>query len=105
VRYPALPKGKRLTAAKLAGHLQRVAWGNLRDLPFPRKVEDLWAITRDPEILGHELGPYLAEEPPTAGGAAAIELLRAAGADEAVGERNAAWQRERRAREHGGPRA
>ena len=93
VRYPDLPHGKRLPAAKVAGSVKRLAWGADKDLPVEAKLADLWEITRDPQILGHAMGPYLAEEPPTAGGRAAVDLLRAAGADEAQGERNAEWQR------------
>lgn len=106
MRYPALPKEKRLTAAAVAGQVSRLTVGSLRELPLERKVVQLHQVTRDPEILGHELGPYLAEQWPNAGTAAAVELLRAAGADEDVASLNAAWQRERQIREQGGgPRA
>lgn len=65
----------------------------------PRHAQDeklarIAAITADPQILGHVMGPLLAPEHPEY--AEGIELLRAAGADEAEAQRNAAWQRERR---------
>jgi hypothetical protein len=103
VRYPGLPHGKRIPAARVSGSVVRLAWGGGKDLPLEVKLSELWAITRDPQILGHAMGPYLAEEPATAGGRAVLDLLRAAGADEAEGERNAQWQRWRQAqREQGG---
>ena len=102
---PLLPKAKRITAASAGGTVARLAQGRDKGLRFDEKLEQLLAETRDPEILGHILGPYLAEEDPHEGTRAAIELLRAAGADETVAARNAAWQRERRERERrGGPR-
>lgn len=91
-------------AAAAAGYVSRLAVGSLRELPLERKVEELHRITRDPEVLGHELGTHLGEQWPNAGTAAAVELLRAAGADEETAARNAVWQRERRIREQGGPR-
>jgi hypothetical protein len=105
MRYPDLPAEKRLAAAWLSGEIIRVTSGNLSHLGSDEKLARVWAVTRDPAILGHELGPHLADEHPTAGTRAAIELLRAAGANEAVAEENAQWQRERRVREQrGAPR-
>ncbi|MEU8821791.1 hypothetical protein [Actinoplanes sp. NPDC048796] len=95
----------RMAVAEVSGHVVRLAYGNLSGMPFPRKIESLWQISQDPAVFGHVLGPYLAEDPPTAGGAAVAELLRAAGADETVAAANAEWQRGRRERERrGGPR-
>lgn len=103
VRYPGLPHGKRIPAARVSGSAVSLAWGRGKDLPLDVKLAELWAITRDPQILGHTMGPYLAEEPATEGGRAVLDLLRAAGADEAAGELNAQWQRWRQAqREQGG---
>ena len=102
VPYPALPKNKRLTAAQVSGLVSRLVTGRDRELPLPEKLDRIWALTRDPEILGHELGPYLAEENPHAGTECARILLWVAGADRQVAEVNAAWQRERRIWEAGG---
>jgi hypothetical protein len=88
-----MPRGPGITKARVAGTVSRLTSG---DLPFDQQVEALDAVTRDPEILAEELGDRLAEEYPTRATAAAIELLRAAGADEAVAERRVEWHRARR---------
>lgn len=93
MRYPDLPHEKRISAARLAGAAVALAYGRNRDLPLEVKLARIWQITRDPQIIGHCLGPHLAEPKPAAGDRAVIELLRAAGADEAAAELNAAWQR------------
>lgn len=102
MRYPALPAAKRLINAEVAGAVSRLSAGPDSDLDLIDKLDDLWSITRDPQILGHALGPYLAEEFPTVATARAVVLLWVAGADGRVAEMNAAWQRERRIRELGG---
>jgi ribosomal protein S18 acetylase RimI-like enzyme len=99
-----LPKEKRLIAAQVAGAVTRLAWGKDADQPIEDKLGELWELTRDPEVFGHVLGPYLAEEPQSRGAFGAAVLLTVAGADRATAEANAAWQRERRQREQGGPR-
>lgn len=90
VSYPALPKGKRLTAANLAGTVSRLA---ISDMPDDQKLAEILAVTGDPQILGQELGVHLGAEYPNSADAVAIELLRAAGADEEQAARNARWQR------------
>src|SRR4051812_13938352 len=93
VRYPDLPHSKRFAAAEVSGAAVRLAYGRDKDLPVEAKLAEIWGITRDPQVLGHCLGPHLAEEHPHEGDLAVIALLRLAGADEAAAERNAAWQR------------
>jgi hypothetical protein len=90
VRTPDLPNGKRITAAKLAGMISRLKTGQA---PLEVQLAEVWALTRDPEILGHEMGCRLGMENPTPADAAAVELLRAAGADEEVARHMAEWQR------------
>lgn len=103
MRYPDLPHAKRLDAARVAGTVSRLAMGRDSDWSLEEKLADLWDITDDPQIFGHVLGPYLAPDEPNTGERAAIALLRAAGADEAEAERNAAWQRHERDRQAQGP--
>lgn len=104
VTYRGLPKQKRLTAAHLSGTIGRLSRGIDRGLSREQKLAAIRAITTDPEILGYEMGPILAAEPPTwpEADAEALDLLRAAGADEAAAEANAEWQRDRLRRRAGG---
>lgn len=90
MRTPDLPNAKRITAAKLAGTISRLNGGGT---PFEEQLAEVLTLTRDPEILGHEMGCRLGMQHPTPADAAAVELLRAAGADEEVAERMAEWQR------------
>jgi hypothetical protein len=90
-----MPRGDGIIAAKLAGTISRLSPS---DVPFEEQLAEVLATTRDPRILGRQLGNQLAAEYPNKATAAAIELLRAAGADEAEAERMAEWQRERQRR-------
>jgi hypothetical protein len=101
MRHPDLPSGKRLTAARVAGAVSRLSAGGA---PVDQAVAELYAISRDPEILGHELGRRLGEEYDTAANRRAIEMLRAADADEDVAGPVAEWQREQAAVRNAGPR-
>lgn len=90
-----MPRGDGIIAAKLAGTISRLSTS---DVPFEEQLAEVLATTRDPRILGRQLGNRLAEEYPSGATAVAIEVLRAAGADEVEAERMAQWQRERRRR-------
>jgi hypothetical protein len=90
VKTPDLPKGKRITAARLAGAVSRLS---TTSAPIEQQLAEVLAITRDPQILGHQLGAHLGAQYPSTADGAAIELLRAAGADEDEAARVAEWTR------------
>jgi len=97
MRTPDLPKGKRITAARVAGAVSRLSTGTA---DLTDQLAELLAITDDPQILGHQLGSHLGAQYPSAADIRAIELLRAAGADEDEAAQVAEWTRwkwERRA--------
>lgn len=74
-----------MQVAEIAGTASRYALGGDRDRPRDEAVAALHEITRDPVVLGHVLGGFFYRvETKSAGHAAAVELLRAAGADEAT---------------------
>jgi hypothetical protein len=100
VKAPDLPSGKRITAAKLAGTISRLG---LSPAPLEQRLAEVLAVTTDPQILGRELGNRLGADYPSAADARAVEVLRAAGADEAEAEQVAEWHRwKRRRRAEGG---
>jgi hypothetical protein len=90
VRTPALPSAKRITAAKLAGAISRLGTSAT---PLEERLAEVLAVTQDPEILGHELGCRLGQQYPSTADARAVEVLRAAGADEDYAARVAEWLR------------
>lgn len=92
------PPRLRMAVAQASGAVARLTIGPDKNLTERAKLAELRAISTDPAVFGHVLGPYLAEEPPTRGARLAAELLRLVGADEQVAEENAQWQRERLAR-------
>lgn len=67
MRYPDLPKPKRIPAAHVAGAVQRLAMGADDDWPLEDKLDEIWKITEDPQILGHVLGPFISHDEPNAG--------------------------------------
>jgi hypothetical protein len=97
VQFPDLPHDKRLTAARLSGSVRALAAGRLAHLSRDEKLAEIRALTGDPEILGHQLGVHLGAAYPTTADATAIDLLRAAGADEQVAQTMAQWQQEQAA--------
>lgn len=92
----SLTARQRMQVAELAGTAGRYALGGDRDRPRDEAVAALHEITADPVVLGHVLGGFLYRvETESAGHAAAVELLRAAGADEATAAAHLAALRER----------
>jgi len=87
-----MPRGHGIAKARVAGTITRLSHSGLR---FDQQVEELDAVSRDPVVLGEELGDRLADPWPTQATAAAIALLRASGADENVARRRVEWQQER----------
>lgn len=100
MRRPEVPDHLRIARAELAGAVSRLA---LSGLPLEEQLAEVRGITRDPHVLGDVLGCQLGAEHPTASTAAAIELLRAAGADEDMAAAVAEWQRWRVATRGQGP--
>lgn len=97
MRYPELTAAQRMQVAKIAGTVRRLAFGDLNHLPLEAKLGKLHAITRDPVVLGHQLGDCLANIDEIGSSfQACVELLRAAGADEAVAADKLAWRRWKR---------
>jgi hypothetical protein len=93
---PSLSSARqRLTAAKLSGLVERLVSGALRGTPTDEAVTRLHDISTEPVVLGHVLGPYLVRAEQMETYAAAVELLRAAGADELVASEVAEWLRAR----------
>jgi hypothetical protein len=102
MRRPQLPsRRQRLDAAEVSGAVQNLVFGPGRDTPLEEAVAQLHAITRDPAVLGQVLGPYLVHAERSAVYAPAVQMLRAAGADEDAAAAVAAWLRERQ-QQHGG---
>lgn len=91
-----------MQVAKVAGSVQRLSFGKDQHLTREKKLAELHAITRDPVVLGHELGNCLAnvdELHPYWQGC--VDLLRAAGANEDEAARKLAWLRWSRQRREG----
>jgi hypothetical protein len=92
-----LPRAERIALAQLQGAAVRLARGH-RDPGEPTDPAiALRTISTDPMLLGLAAG--VLEEHHSA----AVELLRAAGADMQVAADHAAWIRDRRARRGPGP--
>lgn len=97
VRYPNLTSTQRMQVAKIAGGAERLAFGDLRHLPLEQKLAELHAISTDPAVLGHQLGDSLANvEEVGSHFQACVDLLRAAGADEAAAADKLSWRRWKR---------
>jgi hypothetical protein len=95
MRHPALPDSRqRLKAAQVYGEVERLTFGPGGPPPVDWCVARLHEITTDPVVLGHILGSYLAYADRSDRYQPAIDMLRAAGADEAQAERKAAWLRQ-----------
>lgn len=104
MQHPDPPTdGQGLDVAKAAGAVRRVVFGP--DRPERGNEADeaewmVWAIaelrevTTDTFVLGHVLGAYLAYRDRSDAYQPAIDLLRAAGADEETAEAKAAWLRQ-----------
>lgn len=96
VKHPDLPAGRpRLLVAEVSGEVQRLVFGDLRGLPLEQAIGRLREITEDRVVLGHVLGGYLAQAERSEAFLSAVEMLRAAGADEQTAEVKAEWVRER----------
>jgi hypothetical protein len=93
-----------MAVAQVSGSADRLSVGRDKDWPRERALAELHSITRDPAVFGTVLGNvlYKIEAEPTGWGAETAELLRAAGADEAVAAARVEWQRERARGRDGG---
>lgn len=102
-RRPDLSTAQRLAIAKLSGTVERFVLRDRQDADVRRDeadevgrvVDELHEVSRDPGVLGEVLGAYLARAEYLLALQPAVELLRAAGADEDVAAARAAWLRER----------
>jgi hypothetical protein len=104
MRYPELTSAQRMQAAKVAGTVQRLSFGKHAHLPLEQKLTEVHAITRDPVVLGHQLGDCLADVDEVAPYfQACVDLLRAAGADEEAAAEKVAWRRWSRRRREDNP--
>jgi hypothetical protein len=99
VQQPDLSSDQRSVAARVAAVVDSVAAGGPASDPA-EALPELRAVSRDPVVLGDVLGDYLHRV--VAGAQAdtitywpALELLRAAGADEEWAAAKAAWLRSR----------
>lgn len=94
---------QRMAVARVSGAIERLGYGEHKDLPLADKIAGLHAITRDPVVLGHVLGACLVNVEGASLYQGCIDLLRAAGADEGTAQEQVAWRRERDERfAHGG---
>ena len=94
--FPKLTAQQRMAAAKVSGSVQRLSFGRDQDLSIADKLAELHDITRDPVVFGHCLGDCLVDVTEQGSGfQACVDLLRAAGADEAAAAEKAAWRRDR----------
>lgn len=80
VQLSGLPKAQRVAVARLSGCAMRHASGRGEGEP----IAELHEISTDPVLLGLAAAGYVHRQPGDEYGAAALELLRAAGADEQV---------------------
>jgi Na+-transporting methylmalonyl-CoA/oxaloacetate decarboxylase gamma subunit len=89
-----------IAAAQLSGAVSRLTRGDQQGLTRSEKLAVIAEITTVPAVLGKVMGPLLTPEHPEFGpaDAEAVELLRAAGADEQVAAATAAAIEERRER-------
>lgn len=86
----------RMALSQLSGAATRLSVGRDKDAERRIAVAALHAISSDPAVLGAALGDVLYRiETESPGYGVTAELLRAAGADEAVAEQRLAWQRGR----------
>jgi hypothetical protein len=96
MRHPTLTdRRQRLKVAEVTGEVERLRTGPDR----PDRVE--WAaaalrqVTTDAVVLGHVMGSYVAYAEHDLMYQPAVDMLRAAGADEEQARLKAAWLRER----------
>lgn len=91
---PELTSAQRMAAAKVSGAVTRLAFGRDSGLPLEQKLAELHRLTRDPVVIGHVLGDCLADVTEVGSSfQACVDLLRAAGADEAAAVEKVAWRR------------
>jgi hypothetical protein len=96
MRHPDLPTNRqRIEAAEATGILERYTLGRDQGAPDEQALAELVGATRDPSVLGHVLGSYLVRAEASPAYARAVELLRAAGADEGQAALKAQWLRGR----------
>lgn len=91
MQEPRLSGAQRMAAARLIGAVPRLAAAGVG---IADAVAELHAITSDPVALGYALGVFLhrVENEPTSN-RPAVDLLRAAGADEDIALMKLAWVR------------
>ncbi|WP_199509332.1 hypothetical protein [Nucisporomicrobium flavum] len=99
MQKPDLSEEQRAAAARVAAMVDRVSAGGPASDPASA-LPALRAISRDPVVLGDALGDYLhrvvaGPQSDTIRYWPALELLRAAGADEERAAAKAAWLRSR----------
>jgi hypothetical protein len=105
IRFPKRTSAERLRIAELSGMVENLVVGADKWVYAEPAVAQLHAITTDRVLLGDVLGVYLARLEESAYYDGAVELLRAAGADEQVAAEMLEWQHERRRREQQTPTA
>lgn len=97
--YPNLTPDQSKASAQLSEAAELWAIGRNRDAPHEVKVIAMHAISRDPVALGNALGaPLVDVEDGHDRMRPVVDLLRAAGADEAIAAAKAAWVRDWRRR-------
>lgn len=84
-----------MAIAHVSGAIERLGFGDYKDLPQADKIASLHTISRDPIVLGSVLGDCLVNVEDASLYQACIDLLRAAGADENTAQEKAQWRRER----------
>lgn len=88
-----LPEAQRLKLAELSGVAARWGNGDRRDAPRVEAVAAVHEVTTDPWLLGIEQGSAAADPQGISG--PIVELMRAAGADQAVAAEHEATSRAR----------
>lgn len=83
-----------MAAAKITGTAERYTLGIDRDTPREQALAELHEISRDPVVFGHVLGDVIMScETESTGYQVVVDLLRAAGADEATAAEQVEWLR------------
>jgi hypothetical protein len=92
MQEPVLSGVQRMAAARVIGAAAQLS---ASDVEGGNAVAELQAITTDPVPLGYALGVFLhhVETESTSSNQAAVDMLRAAGADEEIAAAKLAWVR------------
>jgi hypothetical protein len=102
VRRPDLTSKQRMASAQISGLADRLTVGVDRDTPRDEAVAEVHAISADPVVLGVVLGGFLHRvDTESAEWQPAVELLRAAGADEDTAAAVRVWLSARHGRSGG----